>query len=101
MKEKRQNVKLHTTTDYHDFTWRDCSVEHRRRLHVGDIYVNAARCKVCGWFIRSRNRHDFVTCSCGAVSVDGGSHYCKRTGDPVNCEDIIEMFNNLEKKANV
>jgi hypothetical protein len=29
----------------------------------------------------SKHRHDFVTCSCGTISVDGGQEYLKRYGD--------------------
>jgi len=41
--------------------------------------------------------HDFVTCTCGAVSVDGGHHYIRRLG---NKEDIIPMdiIENEEKE---
>ncbi len=42
------------------------------------IISNKVRCKKCGEIIESKNRHDFVTCKCGAVSVDGGHDYLKR-----------------------
>jgi ribosomal protein L37AE/L43A len=65
-------------TDYHDFTTIETAEAQRRRLGVGDIWINAARCDECGDYVRSRNRHDFVTCECGNVSVDGGSWYARR-----------------------
>lgn len=34
-------------------------------------------CERCLDVIVSKHRHDFVTCSCGGVSVDGGSDYLK------------------------
>jgi hypothetical protein len=37
--------------------------------------------------IVSKHRHDFVTCTCGAISVDGGQAYLRRVGG------------NLEKEA--
>jgi hypothetical protein len=37
--------------------------------------------------IISKHRHDFVTCTCGAISVDGGQAYLRRVGG------------NLEKEA--
>ncbi len=43
-----------------------------------DVPVNAARCLRCKDVIVSRHRHDFVTCSCGNVSVDGGKDYRRR-----------------------
>ena len=42
------------------------------------IKRNAAQCLKCGEVIESRYRHDFVTCSCGALSVDGGRDYIRR-----------------------
>ena len=36
---------------------------------------NAIRCGNCNAVIESKNRHDFVTCPCGDVSVDGGLDY--------------------------
>lgn len=44
------------------------------------IIQNAASCNGCGDFIVSKHRHDFVTCSCGAISVDGGQSYLRRVG---------------------
>lgn len=93
----KRHHEMFPVTDYHDFSWPACSVEHRRKLDIGDIYINAAICKTCSWFVRSRNRHDFVSCRCGALSVDGGSHYCKRSGNPDAYEDVIVMFDNVER----
>ena len=44
------------------------------------IIQNAVTCNGCGDFIVSKHRHDFVTCSCGAISVDGGQEYLRRVG---------------------
>ena len=49
---------------------------------------NASQCRKCGDLIVSKHRHDFVTCKCGAISVDGGLNYSRRTGNP---EDMIDM----------
>src|SRR5580692_10973819 len=84
--------KMFPVVDYHDFSYPSCSLEHRRKFDIGSIYINGAICKLCGWFIRSRNRHDFVTCKCGAVSVDGGSWYCKRSGRPETYQNVIVLF---------
>jgi len=48
---------------------------------------NRARCRRCGDVIESKSRHDFVTCRCGAISVDGGDCYWKRSGDPKDFEE--------------
>ncbi len=42
---------------------------------------NRIKCLNCKDIIESVNRHDYVTCKCGKVSVDGGSDYFKRTGN--------------------
>ena len=51
------------------------------------IIQNAATCLSCGDFIFSKHRHDFVTCTCGAISVDGGQDYLRRVGDFTNAVD--------------
>ena len=43
------------------------------------INRNVIRCNLCGDVIESKNRHDFVSCSCGACSVDGGKDYLRRS----------------------
>lgn len=68
-------------TDYLDFTYYTEPIASRRKKDVGDIYENKIECKKCGWIIRSKNRHDFVYCKCGAVAVDGGSWYQRIVGD--------------------
>ena len=52
------------------------------------IVQNAVLCLSCGDKIVSKHRHDFVTCTCGAVSVDGGQEYLRRVGDFGNAMDI-------------
>lgn len=42
------------------------------------ITHNMAKCLICGDIIESVHRHDYVTCSCGNLSVDGGKDYLKR-----------------------
>jgi hypothetical protein len=52
------------------------------------IIQNAVTCLACGDFIVSKHRHDFVTCTCGAISVDGGQEYLRRVGDFGNAVDL-------------
>lgn len=54
------------------------------------IISNKVRCKKCGEIIKSKNRHDFITCKCGAVSVDGDHDYLKRSGDYEDWEELSE-----------
>lgn len=52
---------------------------------------NAARCDGCGDEIESKYTHDFKSCSCGALSVDGGRSYSKRCFMPeVPWTDLCE-----------
>ena len=44
------------------------------------IVQNAVICLSCGDTIVSKHRHDFVTCTCGTISVDGGQSYLRRVG---------------------
>ena len=43
-----------------------------------NIKVNKVKCKICGDIIESKFRHDFKTCKCGKVSVDGGLDCIRR-----------------------
>ena len=52
------------------------------------ILRNSAKCLSCKEEVESRHRHDYVSCSCGNVSVDGGKDYLKRSvRDTSNYED--------------
>lgn len=39
------------------------------------VLKNKARCKRCNDVIESKYSHGFVTCNCGAISLDGGLEY--------------------------
>lgn len=45
------------------------------------VVLNRAQCKKCGDIITSTHRHDFVSCKCDAIFVDGGNAYLRRGGD--------------------
>lgn len=59
------------------------------------ILSNQATCKECGDSIYSAHRHDYVTCSCGSISVDGGMSYLKRAG---KLDRIIEQSIVMDKE---
>lgn len=46
--------------------------------------LNRIKCAKCNTICTSRYRHDFVTCDCGVVSVDGGQDYCRYVGELEN-----------------
>ena len=55
------------------------------------ILKNRIRCLKCGDIIESKSVHDFVTCSCGACSVDGGHDYLRRCSETEDCyEELSE-----------
>lgn len=45
---------------------------------MSKILNNTIRCKKCGDVITSTHVHHFITCTCGAVSADGGKEYLRR-----------------------
>ena len=54
------------------------------------ILSNKAKCLKCGDVIESKHVHDYVNCKCGAISVDGGTEYLKRSGSFSDIEDLSE-----------
>lgn len=59
------------------------------------ILQNEAQCAKCGDIIWSAYHHDFKSCKCGAISVDGGMDYIRRVGNP---EDIIDRSLFMKKE---
>ena len=56
----------------------ELTTKERDKIFVGKYRLNKAKCLKCGDEIQSTHRHDFVTCSCDNLSVDGGSWYLRR-----------------------
>ncbi len=52
-----------------------------------EIERNSILCRICNEEIESTHVHDFVTCRCGACSVDGGREYLRRV-----CENEFSYF---------
>ena len=61
------------------------------------IIRNAVQCRRCGDVIESKAVHDFVTCSCGACSVDGGHEYLRRCCAATPETDYIELSEVAQK----
>lgn len=53
-----------------------------------EIILNQARCLQCNTTVISYSRHDFNSCRCGLLSVDGGREYLHRLG---KFENYIEL----------
>lgn len=61
------------------------------RPFFGSAIANTAKCRKCGTVIESRTRHEFVSCPCGAVSIDGGTDYFRRCGDPADFAPMTDL----------
>lgn len=63
------------------------------------LVQNQIRCRACDDVIFSRHRHDFVTCKCGKVSVDGGMEYARRVGelDDMESQSVWVEKDHLDK----
>lgn len=60
---------------------------------------NRAKCKLCEDVIESKHRHDYITCSCGEISVDGGNDYMHaRFNNPENFICIDDEGNEIIPK---
>lgn len=59
------------------------------------IHKNAIKCDECGSVVESKTRHDYVSCACGAISVDGGHDYLRRVIKPgASYTDLSETEDN-------
>lgn len=54
------------------------------------LIKNMIKCKYCGDVLQSFHVHDFKTCSCGRVSIDGGLDYARRCC-VVSLDDFVEL----------
>lgn len=89
-------IKKIKVRDYHYLFSKWISKEFREKNNIWDIWINWAVCLLCKDYIRSKNWHNFVTCSCWNVSVDWGSWYNRRAfKDKDSYIDIIELFDNI------
>lgn len=76
-----KQTKENGLVDYVDFTYIDMPADERRKLDVGNIFINQGKALCCGWIIRSKNRHHAAFCKCGKAFIDGGSWYIRTVGD--------------------
>lgn len=60
------------------------------------IIKNAIQCKHCGEIIESTSAHDFKTCKCGKVFVDGGHEYLRRGYTNSAEDDFIDLSETIE-----
>lgn len=62
-----------------------------------NLKKNKAQCKLCLDVLESKHVHDWVSCKCGAIFIDGGLDYIRIGGDLNN---IIDMCEYTEEKTN-
>lgn len=55
------------------------------------IIQNAVICNKCDDFIFSATRHNFVTCKCGNIYVDGGQDYLRRVGHGISDRSYTDI----------
>lgn len=55
------------------------------------ILINAAKCRKCDIVIQSSTRHDFRTCICGNIFVDGGTDYIRHGFMDVNFYEDLSV----------
>jgi hypothetical protein len=64
-----------------------------KKFYRDIIITNKAQCLICHDIIESKHGYDFVTCSCGNVSVDGGTKYLRRAvHDGTKFKDLSEVI---------
>ena len=59
-----------------------------RTNNANQPVVGGILCKKCSTVIWSRHRHDFHSCSCGAVYIDGGRDYLRIVGRSEDWEHV-------------
>lgn len=63
------------------------------------IIKNVIRCNHCGDVLESAYTHDFKTCKCGTVSVDGGHDYLRRCFNTLDDFTDLSLFKNTDENG--
>ena len=64
------------------------------------LKVNGIMCPKCDDIIFSRAHHDFHSCTCGSVNIDGGFEYLRfGWNNDINRDDIIHV--DIEFNSNI
>ena len=62
------------------------------------IISNKAKCRLCGDIIESKHRHDWQSCSCGAIFVDGGHEYLRRGAKSFEDLEELSEYEDIEEE---
>lgn len=57
------------------------------------------QCKECEDIIESKHRHDFTTCQCGNLSIDGGLDYIRIIYDKENSWIDLSEYKEEENES--
>lgn len=81
--------------------WKICdfnsNVNDRRKLNIGDIFENKARCLLCNDVLHSKSRNDRITCKCGNLTIDGGSwEIIREVKEENSFENLFVYYKNIE-----
>ena len=76
------------------------SCKERGAFVMKKILRNRIRCRLCGDVIESTDRHEYVKCSCGQVTADGGTDDLRRSfkGSREDFEELSEFEEDLKQK---
>lgn len=58
-------------------------------------------CPKCKEEIHSLYKHDFKTCKCGALSIDGGNDYMRLVGDANIINEAVEEMKRKNKSKSI
>lgn len=65
-------------------------------MKVERIVTNKLQCHKCADIIESKHGHNFVSCSCGNIAVDGGKNYLRRVGNGISDRSYTDMSETYE-----
>ena len=66
------------------------------------IIFNVAKCNLCKNVVESKYRHDWASCNCGEIFVDGGLDYLRRGAKNwVNFIDLSSVKLGKNEKKNL
>ena len=63
------------------------------------IIQNAVECNKCGEYIYSSHRHDYKTCKCGNIAVDGGTSYLRRVGAGISDNSYTDKSMKMQEEC--
>ncbi len=90
-----------TSTEHQEF-WDDTDIRLNRSVGINCSLVTGAECSRCFEFIYSKSRHDFVSCKCGAISLDGGQKdYFKVSYDLTRLDSFPKLEKRIIKHGNL